>query len=135
MLSISRTGVLGPYRKGLACLEMNDYEAALAVWGPLASRGHAQAQFDLGLMYHCGLGVAQDFARSLSWFEKAAAQRLAAAEGFLGTIYKVGRGTPPNAEKARYYYKRAMDHGLAVARDAYLESVTRGLADRRRYAR
>ena len=40
----------------------------------LAEQGDADAQFLLGFMYAYGKGVAQDFAKAVKWYRKAAEQ-------------------------------------------------------------
>ena len=40
--------------------EKGDYKAALREWTPLAEHGYKEAQFNLGVMYENGQGVAED---------------------------------------------------------------------------
>ena len=47
-----------------------------------------KAQFNLGLMYRDGKGVAQDFTKARKWFELAAAQGDAEAQCSLGVMYE-----------------------------------------------
>ena len=49
-----------------------------------ALQGDAAAQFNLGLMYAQGRGVAQDYGVAASWYRKAADQGNADAQGVLG---------------------------------------------------
>jgi TPR repeat protein/CHAT domain-containing protein len=51
-----------------------------------AERGDAEAQFNLGLMYQKGEGVAQNDVEAAKWFRKAAEQGHAAASGSLGWL-------------------------------------------------
>jgi TPR repeat protein len=37
--------------------DRGDYATALAIWTPLADRGDAHAQYDVGLLYEAGHGV------------------------------------------------------------------------------
>jgi TPR repeat protein len=48
------------------------YSAAYGVYHPLAEKGHAFAQYEMGLMYLHGYGVANDAGRAEQWFRKAA---------------------------------------------------------------
>ncbi len=64
----------GPYENGLAAYQRGDYATALHYWRPLAERGVAQAQNNLGLMYANGQGVPQDDAEAVTWFRLAAEQ-------------------------------------------------------------
>ena len=60
------------YDTGLAAYMRGDYATALQEWRPLAERGDAEAQFNLGLMYARGHGVAQDYITAHVWFNIAA---------------------------------------------------------------
>ena len=51
-------------------------------------------------MYQRGLGVAQNFQKALSWFEKAAAQNLPEANVNLGLLYFDGLGVTQDQQKA-----------------------------------
>lgn len=39
-----------------------------------AERGHAEAEYQLGLLYEYGNGVEKDIARAVKYYQKAAAQ-------------------------------------------------------------
>ena len=67
---------------------------------PLARNGNARAQNNLGVMYQRGLGVAKNFQKALSWFEKAAAQNLPEANVNLGLLYFDGLGVTQDQQKA-----------------------------------
>ncbi len=49
-----------------------DYATALHEWQPLADRGIAEAQFNVGVLYHKGRGVPQDFVQAYKWYNLAA---------------------------------------------------------------
>ena len=127
---IHRTGVFGLYKKGLAHLSYQEYEKAFDIWLGLAEEGSAQAQFDLGVMLHNGLGIDKDPKRCIYWFEKAAAQNHAEAENYLGAIYKTGNGAPQDIEKALHFLKRAMEHGNEAAQRNYSELLSEGLPEK-----
>jgi TPR repeat protein len=50
------------------------YSAAYGVYYPLAEKGHAFAQFEMGLMYLHGHGVPENRDKAAAWFRKAAVQ-------------------------------------------------------------
>ena len=58
----------------------------------LAKQGHATAQYNLGVFYAKGLGVAQDDAEAVKWYRKAAEQGVADAQYNLGSMYYDGQG-------------------------------------------
>ena len=41
--------------------DRGDYDTALKEFRPLADQGYADAQFNLGVWYHQGRGVVQDY--------------------------------------------------------------------------
>ena len=49
-----------------------DYARALKYWKPQAERGDAYSQFGIGVMYSDGEGVAQDTAKAIYWYRRAA---------------------------------------------------------------
>ncbi len=50
---------------GAEAYDRGDYATALKEWRPLAEQGHAKAQYNLGVMYDDGEGVAQDYAEAV----------------------------------------------------------------------
>ena len=59
-------------QKGLDAANRGDFATALREWKPLAERGNASAQNNLGFMYVYGKGVLQDYVRAHMWFNIAA---------------------------------------------------------------
>ena len=45
-------------------------------YGKAAEQGNAKAQYNLGLRYENGQGVAQDYGKAVEWYTKAAEQGL-----------------------------------------------------------
>jgi TPR repeat protein len=52
-----------------------DHAKAFRWFRQAAERGHAHAQYLLGLSYNSGTDVPQNYAEALRWFRKAAARR------------------------------------------------------------
>ena len=80
-----------------------------------AGLGDASAQYDLGLMYGEGRGVAQNDAVAFAWYRQAAAQGVAEAQFNVGFMYSAGRGVPKDQAAAVTWYRRAAEQGLAEA--------------------
>ena len=80
-----------------------------------AERGDAQAQWELGIMYHEGQGVPKDAAKAIEWIQKAAAQGVAKAQFSLGGMYRYGSGVSKDAAKAIEWYQKAAAQGGADA--------------------
>ena len=57
-----------------------DYAQAAAWFRRAADQGHANAQYNLGLMYGAGEGVPQDYAQAVTWYRQAAEQGRANAQ-------------------------------------------------------
>jgi len=51
-----------------------DYATALRITQPLAEQGNPSAQYDLGVLYEKGRGVAKDEVEAATWYRKAADQ-------------------------------------------------------------
>ena len=62
------------FDKGLDAYDRGDYATALREFKPLAEQGDAYAQYNLGVMYHEGKGVIQDYVRAHMWWNIAASQ-------------------------------------------------------------
>lgn len=58
-------------------------------------------------MYEQGQGVAQNYQQAVQWYQKAANQGHAKAQGNLGYMYKNGLGVAQNLKQARYWYTKA----------------------------
>ena len=55
------TPAFADFQKGLDAAKSGDYATALKEWRPLANKGMAAAQYNLGVMYRRGDGVTQDY--------------------------------------------------------------------------
>merc|ERR1711988_1739096 len=76
-----------------------------------ADQGYAQVQFNLGIMYHQGKGVAQDYAAAMKWYRMAADQGHAQAQYNLGIMYYEGHGVPQNTSQALRWLHKAQAQG------------------------
>ncbi len=113
------------HQKGVAAYKRGDYATALKEWRPLAERGHANAQDNLGLMYTKGLGVPQDYAAAVKWYRKAAEQGHAGAQMRLGVMYIEGIGVPKDDILAYMWLNHSAANG-----DKFPASIRDGVARR-----
>ena len=90
-----------------------DYEKALSILKPLATKGHAKAQVTLGIMHDFGHGVDKDSATAVEWYEKAAGQGNSSVQHDLGVKYFKGIGIPQNYDKAAAWWRMAAENGVA----------------------
>jgi uncharacterized protein len=127
LLSAGEPVIAGDFSSGLSAYNRGDYIGAFRDWYPLAQRGDAPAQAGLGVLFHTGLGVAQDDVEAASWFEKAAGNGQAEAQLLLGTLYFFGDGVQQNYVTAFAWCEIAQSNGQSDAsecRDAALEHMT-----------
>ena len=123
-LALSFTPVLAAdFLKGLHAAQTGDYATALREWAPLAERGDAAAQFNLGLMYENGRGVPQDYAQAVTWYKRAAEQGDAIAQTNLGAAYANGKGVPQDYILAHMWFNISSTNGSEKGRR------NRGLAE------
>jgi hypothetical protein len=73
-------------KAGVDAWAQGDFASAVAEWLPLAERGNADAQFNLGQAYKLGRGVPMNLVTALEWYRKAAAQGHIRAEDNYGLL-------------------------------------------------
>lgn len=106
----------------LTAYNHGDYPTAYRLWLPLAERGNAHAQNNIGFMYAQGQGMAQDYTAALGWYSKAADQGIADAQEFLGLMYQYGQGgVAQDYAAALSWYRKAADQGNAQAQEGIRE--------------
>jgi TPR repeat protein len=103
------------FQAGMDANNREDYATALREWRPLAEKGDALAQYNLGVLYRKGRGVTQDDVQARKWYDKAAVQGHAKAQYNLGTLYFNGEGVPKDYKQALRWFHLAADQGEAVA--------------------
>lgn len=107
---ILRNSSMGNY-KGYAEFKMAHYDNARIIWQALAQRGNAEANFNLGILYEDGLGVSQDLAQALLYYETAAIGGSFKAQYRLGLLYFVGKTVPLDKIKAKRWLTKAAAEG------------------------
>ena len=100
---------------GLTAAQTGDYQTAFKLWKPLAEKGNALAQFNLGIMYNDGKGVPQDYVKAVIWYLSAAEQGVAFAQYSLGLMYLEGKGVRRDYAEASKWFRKAADQGNADA--------------------
>lgn len=98
--------------EGFTAVSRGDYATAIREWRPLAERGDANAQHNLGVIYEYGYGVAKDYREAMDWYLKAAEQGLAASQYNLGVMYNNGEGVTRNYVQAHKWFNIAGEHGI-----------------------
>ena len=100
------------------CINTVNYKQwikALPACTKAAERGDPIAQYNLGMIYGLGHGVAKNYTQAERWWRLAAAQDLAYAQNNLGALYGNGHGVAKDYAQAVRWYRLAADQGLADA--------------------
>ena len=103
------------FLKGLAAYKAEDYPEAARWFSKAAEQGDTTAQFNLGVMYDKGQGVAQDDGEALRWYLKAAELGNALAQYCLGLMYYRGDGVAQDDREAVHLWRKAAEQGHALA--------------------
>ena len=89
-----------------------NFKEAVSIWEDLAAVGDPQAQFNLGLMYHGGLGLPRDEYKAVKLYQQAAEGGYSAAQVYLVVGYEEGWfGLPQDSGKA-YYWRGMLNDDL-----------------------
>ncbi|MGN6849357.1 MAG: SPOR domain-containing protein [Sphingomicrobium sp.] len=118
-------------KAGIEAWQRADYSAAVAIWRPLAEKGDADAQFNLGQAYRLGRGVPLNLGAAQTWFERAATSGHVDAETTLGLLlFQNGdrvsglkwlrRAAEQGEPRAMLVYGTALYNGDAVTQDRLL---------------
>lgn len=110
--SLARSGAL---EDGSAALNRNDFSEAHRLLLPLAEKGNAFAQYNVGVMYAQGLGTANNDEKAVHWYRKAAKQGYPEAQSNLALMYESGRGVETDYQRAMDWYLKAAAQGYALA--------------------
>ncbi len=100
----------GTIEDALRAYRNGDYKTAFGLIKPLAEKGDATAQFNIGVMYAKGQGVQKDDSEAAKWYRKSAEQGDGYAQYSLGMIYKKGVGVAQDYVLAHMWYNLAASH-------------------------
>lgn len=92
-----------------------------------ATRGDAQAQCELGVMYRDGNGVKRNYDTAFWWFLKASERGSVEAQYQAGEMYWAGQGTMQDYGEALKHYRKAAEQGSVNAQRKLGEMYTRGV--------
>src|SRR5690242_10364021 len=109
-------------KAGIDAWQRSDYSGAVAIWRPLAEKGDADAEFNLGQTYRLGRGVPTNLAAAKTWFERAANQGHVDAETTLGLLL-FQNGEQPEGLK---WLKQAAEQGEPRALLVYGTALVNG---------
>lgn len=105
------------FRTGMNALLEGNYAEAYCRWKPLAEKGHAESQYNLGWLYANGNGMNVDLRTALHWWESAAEQGYADAQFAIGLMHTTGDGMKTDMAQAASWFSKAAKQGHRDARD------------------
>lgn len=101
-----------------------DYKTAYEKWKPLAEKGDPAAQYQFGVRYYEGNGVAKDYEVAFKWYQLAAEQGETRAQLNLGGMYESGIGVPQNNIIAYKWFQLAYANGNVAGR-SFIQTLER----------
>jgi TPR repeat protein len=104
------------FEEAMALYASGQFEQAVQVFLPLAEKGNAAAQDNLGQMYQQGEGVVQDYQTAIKWYRLSAQLGNAVAQYHLGQMYEQGLGIGQNYVRAHMWYNLAAAQNINVAK-------------------
>ncbi len=108
-------GFLDDFHRAVELWNRGDYGACVPLFEKLAAAGDATAQYNLGVCYRDGLGVARSDAMKLAlWTRAAEAGNIVAAYN-VAVCHECGDGIPAMPEAALMWYRRSAREGFPAA--------------------
>ncbi|HEX5337816.1 MAG TPA: tetratricopeptide repeat protein [Gallionella sp.] len=108
-MTVSTAAIAG-FDEGLTAFNNKDYVNAIKEWESLAIQGDENAQYNLGVMYYQGIGVAKDDKQAIYWYDKAAKSgRNLNAKFNFALMHENGEGVPQDYYVALKLYKELED--------------------------
>ena len=101
--------------KGYEAYNDGDYALALKEWKPIAEKGYAFAQYNLGIMYEYGNGVPKDYSEAVKWYRLSAEQGYAIGQYSLGLMYSNGYGVLKDKAEAVKWLRSSAEQSYSYA--------------------
>ena len=114
------------YEDGVNAAFDGDFDTAYLEFSAAAQDGLDLAQYNLGILYFTGQGVAQNLEQALRWTESAANQGHVNAQFNLGSLYLEGQGTRQNNVLGIDWFTRAAHSGHPSAAFALAKMYQQG---------
>jgi TPR repeat protein len=102
------------YIAGRGAVKQN-LERAVFWFQEASNNGVANAKYNLGVLYHQGLGVAASLSKAISLYKDAAEMGHPEAQYNLGIANIEGIGVPYNPGNAAQYFEKAAEQGVVEA--------------------
>ena len=92
-----------------------DHAEAIRWYRKAAEQGHADAQYNLGIMYYEGKGVPQTTRKPSAGIARPPSRGTPTRQYNLGIMYYEGKGVPQDHAEAIRWYRKAAEQGHASA--------------------
>jgi TPR repeat protein len=102
----------------VAAMRIGDFAEAYCIMRPLAEKGDADAQYNVGWMYMNGYGLRVNDSLALEWWNKASRQGHTDASFSIGMLYSLGDGDVPKDSK------KAIDYYLLAVKEGHEDAIT-----------
>ena len=102
----------------VAAMHTGDFAEAYCIMRPLAERGDADAQYNIGWMYMNGYGLRVNDNLALKWWNKASSQGHTDASFSIGMLYSLGDGEVAKDSK------KAIDYYLLAAKEGHEDAIS-----------
>ena len=116
VFSFSSASFANDFDEGLEAIHGTDYEKALKILVPLASKGHASSQYNLGVMHEWGNGVPKDYVKAMKWYRLSAEGSHKDAQNNLGAMYSKGEGAEQSFIDALKWFVISAENGSEAGR-------------------
>ena len=127
---------------GLASVASSDqdYTTALEYYTKVVEEGTEQlyvasSMYEIGYLYHNGLGVEQDYKKAMEWYEKATELGNPSAMNNIGYLYQNGLGVEQDYKKAMEWYEKAVELEYAISMNNIANLYENGLGVEQDYAK
>lgn len=115
------------FDEGMTAYANGNYPLALHEFRAAAEQGDLYAEYNLGMMYAFGQGVAKDEELAVGWYRRAAERGFAPAQHSLGQAYEEVAGVWRNEALAVDWYRKAAEQGYGKAQFSLGLMYARGL--------
>jgi len=112
-----QAGTPGAFEDGMNALLEGNFAEAYCQWKPLAHKGHAESQYNLGWLYANGNGLNVDLHEASRWWLAAAEQGHADAQFAMGMALTTGEGMDRDIAGATRWFLRAARQGHRDSRE------------------
>ena len=104
------------FDEGLEAIHGTDYEKALKILMPLAIKGHAPSQYNVGVMHEWGNGIPKDYVKAMKWYRLSAEGSNKDAQNNLGAMYSKGEGVEQSFVNALKWFVISAKNGSEAGR-------------------